>query len=47
LSAGRELYLNCQAEGVSVTRPAELVVTMSALNFLVRKGDKVHLLYSV
>ena len=47
LSAGRELYLSYQASKVDTTNSAELVVSMSALNFLVRKGDKVHLRYAL
>jgi hypothetical protein len=47
LSAGRELYLSYRADSVDTTTPAELVVSMSALNFLVRKGDKVHLRYAL
>lgn len=47
LSAGRELYLSYRADGVDTASPAELVVSMSALNFLVRKGDKVHLRYAL
>lgn len=47
LSAGRELYLAYRAESIDTDRPAELVVSMSALNFLVRKGDKVQLRYAL
>jgi hypothetical protein len=47
LSAGRELHLSYRADSVDTTTPAELVVSMSALNFLVRKGDKVHLRYAL
>ena len=47
LSAGRELYLHYRAAAIDGGRPAEMVVTMSALNFLVRKGDKVALRYSL
>ncbi len=47
LSAGRELYLTYRADAVDTTAPAELVVSMSALNFLVRRGDKVALRYAV
>jgi hypothetical protein len=47
LSAGRELYLSYSAPGVSTAAPAELFVSMSALNFLIRKGDKVHLRYAL
>jgi hypothetical protein len=47
LSAGRELYLSYRADSVDTTTPAELVVSMSALNFLVRKGDTVHLRYAL
>jgi hypothetical protein len=51
LSAGREMYLN-----YSLTRAIqdtvapgqfELVISMSALNFLVRKGDRINLRYMV
>lgn len=47
LSAGRELYLNYKADTINSTQPAEMVASMSALNFLVRKGDKVHLRYAM
>lgn len=47
LSAGRELYLSYHADTVDTESSAELVVSMSALNFLVRKGDKVHLRYAL
>jgi hypothetical protein len=47
LSAGRELYLSYQASKVDTFQTAELVVSMSALNFLVRKGDKVSLRYAL
>ena len=47
LSAGRELYLSYKGPTITARRPAELVVSMSALNFLVRKGDKVSLRYSI
>ena len=47
LSAGRELYLSYNAADVDTTTPAELVVSMSALNFLVRKGDKAHLRFAL
>ena len=47
LSAGRELYLSYQGNSISTDQPAELIVSMSALNFLVRKGDKVHLRYAL
>lgn len=47
LSAGRELYLSYKGSNVSPKRPAELIVSMSALNFLVRRGDKVSLRYAV
>jgi len=47
LSASRELYLSYRGDSISTKQPAELVVSMSALNFLVRKGDSVHLRYAV
>lgn len=47
LSAGRELYIAYRASTVSVDQPAELVVSMSALNFLVRKGDQTSLRYAL
>lgn len=47
LSAGRELYLSYRADDVDTSSPAELVVSMSALNFLVRKGDKACLRYAL
>ena len=45
LSAGRELFLDYKSKDIDINNPAELVVTMSALNFLIRKGDKVSLRY--
>lgn len=47
LSAARELYLTYGSESISSENAAELVVSMSALNFLIRKGDKVHLRYAL
>jgi hypothetical protein len=47
LSAGRELYLHYRAKGVTEKQTADLIVAMSALNFLVRKGDKVALRYAL
>ena len=47
LSAGRELYLVYTAAAVSTLAPADLVVSMSALNFLMRKGDTVILRYAL
>lgn len=51
LSAGREMYLNYSlradaAEGM-IGGEYEMILSMSALNFLVRKGDKVSLRYSL
>ena len=36
-----------EAAGVTTSSPAELVVSMSALNFLVRRGDSTHLRYAL
>lgn len=49
LSAGRELYLRWTLVPDTVFLPDkyELLVTMSALNFIVRKGDSVVLRYSL
>ena len=51
LSAGRELYLNYEVrEGLSsdlIGGEFEMIVSMSALNFLVRRGDHVELRYSM
>jgi hypothetical protein len=47
LSAGRELYLNYVASQISSDAPAELVISMAALNFLIRKGDSVTLKYAM
>lgn len=47
LSAGRELYLSYRAAAIETETPAELVVSMSALNFLVRRGDSVALRYAL
>ena len=47
LSAGRELYLQYTSSSISADQPAELVISASVINFLVRKGDKVALRYAV
>ena len=48
LSAGRELELTYDSgDKISQAEPAEIYITMSALNFLVRKGDKILLRYSM
>jgi hypothetical protein len=47
LSAGREFYLTYRSDKIDSENPAELFVTASALNFLVRNGDKVHLRYAL
>ncbi len=47
LSAARELYLTYGSDSIDSENAAELVVSMSALNFLIRKGDKVHLRYAL
>lgn len=47
LSAGRELYLTYQGKDIDAARPAELVVSMSALNFILRRGDKLHLKFAL
>jgi hypothetical protein len=46
LSTGRELYINYTG-AISVAEPAEMVTTMSALNFLMRKGDSCILRYAL
>jgi hypothetical protein len=47
LSAGRELYLEYKNSAISETNPAEIFVTMSALNFLVINSDSYQLKYSL
>jgi hypothetical protein len=50
LSAGRELYIDYKLKAsLADLEPgdAEMVTSMSALNFLMRKGDKVHLRYAL
>lgn len=53
LSAGRELYINYSLKpssnlGADIQPgQAEMVISMSALNFLMRKGDKIHLRYAL
>ena len=47
LSSGREFYLTYRGENIGTSQPAELVVSMSALNFLIRKGDTVCLRYAL
>lgn len=47
LSAGRELYLTYTAAAASSADPIEAVVSASALNFIVNKGDTCALRYSL
>jgi len=50
LSAGREMYINYTLKPVASDingGDAEMVISMSALNFLMRKGDKIHLRYAL
>ncbi len=49
LSAGRELYIGYVLKGSYDLTPgrAEMVVSMSALNFLIRRGDKFQLKFSL
>jgi hypothetical protein len=50
LSAGREMYVNYVLKSANAdfaSGSLEMVTSMSALNFLVRRGDKIHLRYSV
>lgn len=48
LSAGRELYINFKLLNESISPgSAEMVTSMSALNFLVRRGDTVALRFSM
>ena len=50
LSAGRELYINLEVKDFAqplLSGRAEMLVFMSALNFLIRRGDKLHLRYSL
>jgi hypothetical protein len=47
LSAGRELYVNYALKAGADAAGLEMVVSMSALNFLMRQGDKISLRYSV
>lgn len=47
MSAGRELYLSYRSESIDHSAPAELVVSASTLNFLVRKGDSISLRYAI
>lgn len=46
-SAGREIYLSYSSSMISVSLTTEYLVFASTLNFLVRKGDKVLLRFSV
>lgn len=46
-SAGREIYLSYSSTLISSSLTAEYLVFASTLNFLIRKGDKVILRYSV
>lgn len=45
LSTAREMYITYSASQISSQRPAEMVISASVLNFIVRKGDKVALRY--
>ncbi|NBQ43057.1 MAG: hypothetical protein EBU23_11305 [Mycobacteriaceae bacterium] len=50
LSAGREMYINYSLKPAAAdieSGDAEMVISMSALNFLIRKGDKISLRYSL
>ena len=47
LSTGRELYISYSGDAILPTKPVELVASLSALNFLVRKGDTVSLRYGM
>lgn len=51
LSAGREMYLNytlnAAAASAFTSNQYEMVLSMSALNFLMRKGDKLTLRYAI
>ena len=47
LSTGRELFISYRGKDISSDNPVELVVSMSALNFLLRKGDTMSLLISL
>ena len=50
LSAGRELYINysLRPEFADIEPGrAEMVISMSALNFLIRKGDRINLRYAL
>lgn len=50
LSAGREMYINYSLKPAAADiegGDAEMVISMSALNFLIRKGDKISLRYSL
>jgi hypothetical protein len=50
LSAGRELYINYELKphlAEVQSGQFEMTISMSALNFLMRKGDKVHLRYAL
>jgi hypothetical protein len=51
LSAGREIYINYvlqpAAGSALLTNPQEMVISMSAINFLMRRGDKISLRYAL
>ena len=47
LSAGREMYINYALKPGVAEGGSEMVVSMSALNFLIRKGDKISLRYAL
>ena len=47
LSAGREMYINYSLKPGVAEGGSEMVISMSALNFLIRKGDKISLRYTI
>lgn len=47
LSAGRELYIEYELKDTYADVPTDMVVSASALNFLIRKGDTCYLKYAL
>lgn len=47
LSASREMYINYTLKHAYASSHAEMLISMSAINFLVRNGDNIELRYTV
>ena len=47
LSSSRELYVTYSGTQITADAPGEMFVTMSALNFILRKGDSIRILFNM